>query len=287
MLTIEDNCRRLADEYGEFSAFHPRVTSNPDASVVVPAFREEKQIVHTIETLIASVRSAADDSYHEPSIAEILFVDNDASAQDRTAQLIELCGIPLVEEHDPARKGVSYARHRGHVESKGGVILCTDADTRVPDTWVHAHMRHYKDSTVVGVTGDYDYDQVHWLYKAYTTARVPWRGLRWIGRKVRGLEKHVSFTGANMSYDKSAAEIFGGFELGSDKGEDTIMGEQLKQTGKVILDESPEITVLTSGRRFGTFQRAAPEITANIQGVLRRVFNIPVPRGKNFRDYRD
>lgn len=283
--SLEDRCRQLRDDFGEYKAHNTRADSAPDMSIVIPAFREAPQIVATIDSLIAAVRYAADQTDRAPCLSEILVVDNDPEAADRTAELVERCGVTLITEH--AHKGVSYARQKGHVAARAPVVAGTDGDTRVPPTWIAAHHGHYHDPQVLGVTGRFTFDRVHWLYKGYMIARVPWRALKAGAAAVTGIRHPPGFTGANLSYRKAAADTFGGFELGSDKGEDSILGENLATLGKTVLDTSPEITVQTSGRRYNTFGRAAGEIRRNVASVVRRMLWLPSPRGKGFRDIRD
>lgn len=283
--TLQDDCRRIFDEYGEHIALNPRVETAPDASIVIPAWREAPHIIRTIDALVRSVRHATEVDMQEPVVAEVIIVDNDRDVADATGQIAEDCGVRVVQEFE--HKGVSYTRQKGHNEALGSVILGSDADTYMPPTWVAAHMENYRNNEeLVGVAGTVEFDRVHWIYDAYLKARVPWRAALSACRSIVGRQRPVAIMGANFSYQKKATDSFGGFHLGSDKGEDTILGENLAKVGPLQYDLRPEAKVITSGRRFATAAGASASVAYNITQVIRRLAGIPQKRGREFTDVR-
>lgn len=258
----------------------PELPLIPDASIVIPAYNEEATIAETI----LAIHEAANHSMRTTGKKiELICVDNNSS--DHTAQIAEDCGVRVVVEDT---KGVSYARQAGHESAEADIILQSDADTQVPLTWIDAHMRHYANPDLAGLTGKFKYDSVHPFYKCYQFARIFWRGGLAVKRAFRGEEKPVSFFGVNFSYRKDRANEFGGFDLGSNKGEDVIFGHELAKAGDVLEDRSKEICVQTSGRRYRGTAQVSAQILFDVSQTLRRNFtNIPTPRGRDFVDIRE
>ena len=283
--SLLEHCKRVNGEYEEHLAQMGGRMETPHASIVIPAWRESPGIVSTIQSAVTSVRFAASGHITEPIVTEVLVVNNDSQHLDDTAECVERCGVRLVEE---PTKGVSHARQRGNDAANGSIIMGSDGDTLVPEGWVVSNMKEYENKDVVGVTGPFLYDKVHWLMHCYSAARVPWRQMKSVVRHLTGRKKNISLTGANFSYRKDIAEAAGGFELGSNRGEDTIFGQHMSQHGVLVFNGEPSNTVHTSGRRYRTFQRAVKQLTRDLVSVLRvHCTNLPTPRHVQFEDYRD
>lgn len=73
-----------------------------------------------------------------------------------------------------------------------------------------------------------------------------------------------------MAFRKDAAISVGGFEPGSDLGEDQIIYGKLEQIGDVIFRNDPRLMVVTSGRRWSSSAKTALHIR-NILSRFRRV----------------
>ena len=78
--------------------------------------------------------------------------------------------------------------------------------------------------------------------------------------------------GANMSFRKDVVTSIGGFEPGSDLGEDQILFGKLKSYGEVVINPNPEIEILTSGRRWANSDRTF----AHVYNTLRRFNRIGI-----------
>jgi dolichyl-phosphate beta-glucosyltransferase len=94
--------------------------------VVIPAYNEEQRIVPTL-------RAIAGYFGHDPSAAEILVVDDGSG--DGTVRCVErlaaeMPGLRLIRNDRNRGKGFSI-RH-GFAESRGALVLLTDADLSTP-----------------------------------------------------------------------------------------------------------------------------------------------------------
>ena len=80
-----------------------------------------------------------------------------------------------------------------------------------------------------------------------------------------------------MSFGKDAAQGVGGFELGSDAGEDQILFGKLRTHGKVIINQDPEIEILTSGRRWSSGNRTY----THMRNIMQKFNRIGISKGVN------
>lgn len=99
----------------------------PQVSVVVPAYNEEARLQGSLSRII---------SYLEPKpySSEILVVDDGSTDRTRETAEAQLACSPVagrVIRHQ-ANRGKGYAVRRGFSESRGGILLFTDADLSTP-----------------------------------------------------------------------------------------------------------------------------------------------------------
>lgn len=97
-----------------------------DLSIIVPAYNEEQRITGTILSISQYLNSQKID-------AEIIVVDD--GSRDKTTQVVEdlankISNLQVVSYHP--NKGKGYAVKKGIGESKGKLILFTDADNSTP-----------------------------------------------------------------------------------------------------------------------------------------------------------
>jgi len=128
--------RREAERFGE--GYEPLV------SVVVPAFNEERVIVNTIKSLLAS----------DYKNFEIIVVD-DGSA-DNTYKLVKetFADEPKVAAFTKENGGKAEALNYGWRVSKGDVIIALDADTLFQSQTISALAHRFADKTIGAVAGN-------------------------------------------------------------------------------------------------------------------------------------
>ena len=239
------------------------------ATVVIPA-HNEPAIASTLQSIAKAIFAAQ-------HVADVIVVANDCS--DNTADIAEDLGAHVVIEN---RKGVSYARQRGLEEARGSVILSTDADTRDGVDWVSAHLRHYTKESIVGVGGGLKYDHVHPSYRIY---RLCARTIQSMSALV-GHPPAPGYSGCNSSFRKSTAMSFGGYEPGTNRGEDGLLSAKLRAFGDVVSDASEDIHVTTSGRRYSSFSLVAAEARRKLALMARGRLYTGIERGQDFEDIR-
>ncbi|MBI4530929.1 MAG: glycosyltransferase [Candidatus Latescibacteria bacterium] len=114
----------------------------PDVSVVLAARNEERCIADCLTDLTHQT--------YPPDRYEIIIV-NDGS-NDRTAEIVGACArehgnVRLLQAPDPVDRGLSPKKNAldtGIREARGEIILTTDADCRIPPTWIDGIVRCFQ-----------------------------------------------------------------------------------------------------------------------------------------------
>ncbi|MBV9242107.1 MAG: glycosyltransferase, partial [Acidobacteria bacterium] len=128
--------RREAERFGE--GFEPLV------SVVVPAFNEERVIVNTIMSLLAS----------DYKNFEIVIVDDGST--DKTFKVVKeaFAREPKVTVFSKENGGKAEALNYGWRVAKGDVIIALDADTLFQPQTIGALAHRFADKTIGAVAGN-------------------------------------------------------------------------------------------------------------------------------------
>ncbi|MHA2028997.1 MAG: glycosyltransferase, partial [Candidatus Kariarchaeaceae archaeon] len=115
----------------------------PTISIVIPANNAEQTIPTCLDALIHQTISSK--SY------EIIVVDDGSS--DRTcAQVMAYPNVRLFRQQNA---GPSAARNLGVHNSKGEIVLFTDADCEPTSDWIEQMIAPFKEEEIVGVKGIY------------------------------------------------------------------------------------------------------------------------------------
>lgn len=203
--------------------------AQPQVSVVVPAYNEEKSLPLC---LVSLVNQDFEDF-------ELIVVDNGST--DKTSAVAREFGAKVIYAR---RKGVAHARQAGFLDAKGAIIATTDADTVVPRDWLNRIVREFRDDTsLVAVGGLYRFYSGSPLVKALFPRMAYW--LWRIDRRVTG---GWSLPGCNMAVAKEPFVNVSGFNIGLHLCEDAELAQRLRAIGKVAL--KPDLVVATSARRY-------------------------------------
>jgi len=184
-------------------------------SVIIPALNEDEFIGECLRSL----RSQTYRNY------EVIVIDGGST--DRTVEISQQLADKVILA--PGSK-IGEARLIGVQESKGTIIVSTDADTVHPPDWLENLVRHFKNPDVVAVGGAiYPLNPSETAY-AYTA------GLNTVSNALHW------FIGSNMAFRKDVFEESGGYPL-LIKGEDWSLSARLARYGKTVYD--PEAYVWT------------------------------------------
>jgi peptidoglycan-N-acetylglucosamine deacetylase len=119
-------------------------TYNPFVSVIVPAYKEERVIAQTIESLLGSAYAAF----------EIIVVDD--GSPDRTAEVVRerFAFEPHVRLLTKENGGKAEALNYGLQHAQGEIIIGLDADTLFEPTTLGALAHRFHDSRIGAVAGN-------------------------------------------------------------------------------------------------------------------------------------
>lgn len=135
MASIQSVCRKT------LSYFLPEsFPATSDVTVVICTRNRPKYLKNCLERLQHQITRPA----------EILVVDN-ASSTEETREVAEAFGnVRYVREDTP---GLDYARNRGAIEARTGVVAYTDDDTIPNEYWLFRIHETFRDPSVAAMTG--------------------------------------------------------------------------------------------------------------------------------------
>lgn len=189
------------------------------ASVIIPAFNEEKHIQNTLQTLTIN------------NDLEIIVVDNGST--DRTAEIANQPGVKVI---DFPSGTIAAVRNRGVKESTSEILIFIDADVRVSPDWhekLVAVMQTLHDSPLM-VTGSrvQSAEKNNWLHK-YWFSELTSYSAPYIN------SGHLITT--RLLFDKIQ-----GFSENLETAEDYDFCQKASREGAVIHND-PELVVLHDG----------------------------------------
>jgi O-antigen biosynthesis protein len=113
----------------------------PFVSVIVPVLNSQATVGRCLTSLLRTSYPAGR--------REVLVVDNGST--DRTAEVVARYPVRLIGE---PRRGLSQARNRGVLDSRGEVLAFTDSDCYVSTAWLSELTRGLGEDGLAGVAAD-------------------------------------------------------------------------------------------------------------------------------------
>ena len=206
--------------------------TSPKISLIIPAYNEEKYIGECLRHVL---------KYHQGCFHEIIVVDN--ASTDQTFKIASsFKGVKVIYEKE---KGVTRARQRGFLESKGDILAFVDADTHMPEGWARKILDAFKkDEKTVCISGPYVYyDQP--VFLQFLTKFLYWYLLAIPMYKIVG----YMAVGGNFVIKREVLERTKGFDTSIEfYGEDTDLARRASVYGKVNF--IPDLYMYTSNRRL-------------------------------------
>ena len=227
----------------------------PEISIVIPAYNEEANLLHTLSSL-------ADQKISRPT--ELIVVNN--NSVDRTQDLLDKCGVHSIIE---SRAGVAHARQTGLEAARGIYMANADADCLYPSGWAEAITAPLHDPEIGCTYGLYSFLPSH---NSSRLALMGYERTAQLVNRIRNRHKEfMNVYGFNFAFRRKEALAVGGFALDtgregsvaeliaagikpppSGKCEDGWMALSLQQEGKgrTFRVTNPQARVWTSDRRL-------------------------------------
>ncbi len=201
------------------------------ASVVIPAYNEEKNIKKTLESLTKQVTDVP---------FEVLVIDNNST--DQTPKVAksfqDQLNLKVILE---TTQGRGPARARGFKEANSEIILSLDADTIVPPNWVDALVKNLT-SDVVATTTTCRVNDLGAMRNAIFNVLQPVTM-----RLYKLFLGHFWLNGFSCAIRKDIYYKAGGFNVNLQAQEDLDLAFRVSKLGRIKLVNTP---VIFSGRRF-------------------------------------
>ena len=207
-------------------------------SFVIPAYNEAAYLPACLESILTQTREMR-------GTTEIIVVNN-ASSDETHAIAASYPGVRVVDE---PRKGLTFARQAGYLESTGDLIANVDADSRLTPGWIDRVFAAFAEQPdMVAFSGPVVYydltpRQSLLVRVFYCTAWITYLCNRYV------LRVGSMVQGGNFVVSRAGMEAIGGFNLAiSFYGEDTDIATRLNRVGEVRFTFA--LKMLSSARRL-------------------------------------
>ncbi|RYC72125.1 glycosyltransferase family 2 protein [Spirosoma sordidisoli] len=220
------------------------LVDDPEVSIVVPAYNEEKTIERLLKSMAAQVTSYR---------VELIIANNNST--DRTQALLDQYGVRSLFVQ---QQGVAYARQAGLEAARGIYIANADADSVYPPTWLNTIIKPLENPAVSCTYGTYSF-----IPSARTSPlqlALYERASRLASLMRSRTSEPTNVLGFNFAFRRADALAVGGFNLNaghtgtvnhkSGPCEDGWMALCLMERGRLYRVSSPKARARTSDRRL-------------------------------------
>ena len=233
-ITSKETIAQIREAYNALS----KNAENPEISVVIPAYNEEKNIVQTLYSLTHNISAKS---------VEIVVVNN--NSKDNTEAIVLSTGVRCVTEK---KQGITAARNCGLASARGKFILNADADTIYPKNWIEEMVKPLvADQKVVSVYGRFAFIPIgstgrltYFFYEYFADF------MRWINKFMK--DEAVNVYGFNSGFRREQGILVEGFDHPPGTNEDGWLALKLrdKLSGKLSCVTNTRALVWTSDRRI-------------------------------------
>lgn len=260
-------CRKIWDGIDHFE-LNKSIEGYPKVTVLIPARNEEENIVQCVESVMAS-------DYPKDKL-EIIVID-DHSDDNTTSLVNELSGVLLIRQKERF-SGKKHAITIGVEQAKGELIICTDADSIVPDAWVKAHVQSYGQGNLLS------FGPVVYTDRKYSNLlNLELSALVMLGAIYNHRGEAGMINGCNYSFSKSVFLAVDGFEgnLNLASGDDEFLLRKvhehdqakvkfLKTENALVRTEPPESLseFLHQRRRWASKWKSHKDIMSKLSPIL-------------------
>jgi glycosyltransferase involved in cell wall biosynthesis len=211
--------------------------SNPEVSIVIPAYNEEGTILMTLSSLSQSTTKRS---------VEIIVVNN--NSMDKTGSLAEAAGAICILETE---RGITSARNAGLRKARGKYILNADADTFYSPGWIEELSTALDDNSFGIVYGSFSFIPTTETSRiAYYLYEHSADFMRWLNRVFR--EEAMNVYGFNSGFRREQGLAVGGFNHPKFSNEDGWLALKIRNQGfgKILFIASRNALVWITDRRI-------------------------------------
>ena len=223
----------------------PRSAETPPVSVVIPARNEEEKLAATLASLAKQVYAG-----------DLEFVIVNDRSKDATRSITEGfvardARFKLVNVTEPSRRLAPKvnAVNIGIEQSRGEIIVASDADCQYPETWVAGMVSHFEPDVamVVGYVESIRKHSAKSLTQLFEA--IDWFTLMLTSRSLTHFGWKFASSANNQAYRRSAFKAIGGFGASgrAPSGDEDLLTQRMGRLlgMRVVFASSPEVRVLT------------------------------------------
>jgi cellulose synthase/poly-beta-1,6-N-acetylglucosamine synthase-like glycosyltransferase len=207
--------------------YHPSRKTTTSVTVIIPARNEEANIGVCLESICNN---------NFPSLQyEIIVVDD--HSEDHTAEIANTYaskGVKVLRLSDEIKGEVVNAYKKKAIESAisiatGSLIITTDADCIVPETWLNTIVSFYESTGAVFIAAPVVFHHERTLLSVFQS--LDFMTMQGITAAGVATKLHYMCNGANLAYSKAAFHEVGGFK-GIDNiasGDDMLLMHKIQE----------------------------------------------------------
>ena len=193
-----------------------------ELSIIISTYNNAASLVRTLDSV---VKQDADKNLWECVVVNNNSTDDTAERVATFAKQHSEVNIRLVDE---PKQGLSHARNRGIVESKGQFLAFIDDDETINEGFVSAYIDLFRNHGAFVGSGTLKvcYDSARPKWMSYYTEKMIANPLD-LGNEIITITRTITPTGGNMAFNREVFNLYGNFDtaLGR-KGDELFGGEE-------------------------------------------------------------
>ena len=193
-----------------------------ELSIIISTYNNAASLVRTLDSV---VKQDADKKLWECVVVNNNSTDDTAERVATFAKQHSEVNIRLVDE---PKQGLSHARNRGIVESKGQFLAFIDDDETINEGFVSAYIDLFRNHGAFVGSGALKvcYDSARPKWMSYYTEKMIANPLD-LGNEIITITRTITPTGGNMAFNREVFNLYGNFDtaLGR-KGDELFGGEE-------------------------------------------------------------
>lgn len=193
-----------------------------ELSIIISTYNNAASLVRTLDSV---VKQDADKKLWECVVVNNNSTDDTAERVATFAKQHSEVNIRLVDE---PKQGLSHARNRGIVESKGQFLAFIDDDETINEGFVSAYIDLFRNHGAFVGSGALKvcYDSARPKWMSHYTEKMIANPLD-LGNEIITITRTITPTGGNMAFNREVFNLYGNFDtaLGR-KGDELFGGEE-------------------------------------------------------------
>ena len=235
--------RKIRVGIGKLRYYKTKLQEDEIVSVIIPFRNESENILKNLKSIEA--QNYPDDKF------EVIYVDDfsedDSYEKIKNGITKENISVVSMKENNLKRGHKKHAIDFGISQSKGSIILFTDADCEVPTSWIESMVRGFEENTAL-ISGPVAFADTESIFGKLQ--QLEFAGLILTGAGLIGNKTPMIASSANLAFRKSVFEEVGGYKdlMNLSSGDDELLMQKIasKTDYEIKFCFDKEAVVITS-----------------------------------------